>query len=205
MDHDGEFGSVQPCSTPCRTPRFAAQVVRCEAKRTTKLGSERPMQPGTSPMGSLERLSLQQLMTDAVVEMAVRMTAHMFGLPRATVAEIVAVELPMIAAMSEGNPELRRRLYVISLMRLPGRIEDFYARMMASPLVRQAVMDDYRATYGTMLDAVNRVAARQTGVTDGQARDVMAAALPAVTQWLGTSNHAGDETGFRQCLRDLHA
>lgn len=156
-------------------------------------------------MGSLERLSLQQLMTDAVVEMAVRMTAHMFGLPRATVAEIVAVELPMIAAMSEGNPELRRRLYVISLMRLPGRIEDFYARMMASPLVRQAVMDDYRATYGTMLDAVNRVAARQTGVTDGQARDVMAAALPAVTQWLGTSNRAGDEKGFRQCLRDLHA
>lgn len=144
-------------------------------------------------------------MAVASVEVAVQMTAHMFGLPRATVVEIVTVGLPMIAVMSEGNQELRQRLYVASRVRLPERIEDFYARMMASPTVRQSVMDDYRATYGAMLDAVNRMAARQAGTTDGQARDVIAAALPAVTQLLGTINRAGDEQSFCQCLRDLHA
>lgn len=203
MAHEGEFGLVQPCLTPRRTPCFAAQVVRCKAKRTTMLGSQRPVQPDTTPPGSPQRLTTQQLVAEATVDMAVRMTALMFGLPRATVTEIVAVGLPMIAVMSEGNPELRRRLYVASLGGLPERIEDFYARMMASPPLRQAVMDDYKATYGAMLDAVNRVAARQTGTTDGQARDVLAAALPAVTQVLGSINLTGDEQSFCQCLRAL--
>ena len=168
------------------------------------MGATPPVRQGESPVGSPQRLSAQQVMADAAVQMAVQMTALMFGLPDETVTEIVAVELPMIAAMSEGNLELRRRLYVASRARLPERIEDFYARMIASPPVRQAVMDDYKATYGAMLDAVNRLAARKAGTTDGQARDVMAATLPAVTQVLGTINVAGDEQGFCQRLRDLH-
>jgi hypothetical protein len=96
-------------------------------------------------------------MVDVGVEMAVQMTARMFGLPRATATEIVAVALPVIASMAEHNPALRWRLYVASLARPPERIEDLFARMLDSPFVRQAVMDDYKAT-------------------DGQARDVIAAA-----------------------------
>jgi hypothetical protein len=133
------------------------------------------------------------------------MTARMFGLPRATATEIVAVALPMIASMAENNPALRWRLNVASPARLPERIEDLYARMLASPLVRQAVMDDSKATYGAMLDTANRLAARPAGTTDGQASEVIAVALPAVTQLLGTINHAGGSSAYRQRLRDLHA
>jgi hypothetical protein len=204
MYHEGAFpGLIQPCLHPYWQPRFSARVVRCKAKRTTMLGSQNSAKPDTNPTGDPQRLSAQQLMADARVEMAVRMIAPMFGLSRATVFEIVAVGLPMIAAMSERNPELSQRLYVASRETLPERIEEFYTRMMASPPVRQAVMDDYKATYGAMLDAVNRAAARQAGTTDGQARDVMAAVLPAVTQVLGSINLAGDERGFSRCLRDL--
>jgi hypothetical protein len=150
-------------------------------------------------------ISTQQLMADVGVEMAVQMTARMFGLPRATATEIVAVALPMIASMAENNPALRWHLYVASPARLPERIEDLYARMLASPLVRQAVMDDSKTTYGAMLDTANGMAARQAGTTDGQAREVISAALPAVTQLLGTINHAGGSSAYRQRLRDLHA
>jgi len=45
-------------------------------------------------------------------------------------------------------------------------------------------MDDYKATYGGMLDLVNRAAARRAGVTNGQARDVIAAVLPALGRML---------------------
>lgn len=203
MDHEGEYGLVHPHLTSYLASGLAAQSVRCDAKRTTMPGSQRPVQPESSPTGSPRRLTVQELLADATVEMAVRMTALMFGLPGTTVTEIVAAELPMIAAMSVGNPELRRRLYVASVGSAPERLEDFYARMMASPPVRQAVMDDYKATYGAMLDAVNRVAARQAGTTDGQARDVLAAVLPAVTHVLGAINRAGDEQSFCQCLREL--
>lgn len=203
MDHDSEFETVPPCLARIGRP-LPAQIADCSAHRITLMGSQPPVRQGESPLESPERLSARQVMADAAVQMAVQMTALMFGLPDATVTEIVAVELPMIAAMSEGNLELRRRLYVASRARLPERIEDFYARMIASPPVRQAVMDDYKATYGAMLDAVNRLAARKAGTTDGQARDVMAATLPAVTQVLGTINVAGDEQGFCQRLRDLH-
>ena len=205
MDHDNEYDQVRPCLTPCQTPCFAGKAVGCAAQRSILLSVEDPAHPEPNPTESSQRLSTQQLMDEAVVAMAVEVTAHMFGLRRATVAEIVATGLPMIASMSEGNPDLRRRLYVSSVVRLPERIEDFYARIMASQYVRQAVMDDYRATYGAMLDAVNRMAARQAGTTDGQARDVIAAALPAVTQVLGNINRAGDEQSFCQRLRDLHA
>lgn len=203
MDHDGEFDAVRPCPTPCRTPCFAIQVFGHRPNRAALPDVSDPVHPGTSSSGASQQLSTQQLLAHAVVQMAVQMTARMFGLSRVTVIEIVAVGLPLIATMAEGNPELRQRLYVASLAGLPERTEDFYARMTASPPVRQAVMDDYKATYGAMLDVVNRAAGRRAGTTDGQAREVIAAALPAVTQLLGTINCAGDEQSFCRLLRDL--
>ena len=75
--------------------------------------------------------------------------------------------------------------------------------MAANPVVRQSAMDDYKATYGAMLDAANRAAARQAGTTDGQARDVMAAALPALNQALACANSDHSEHAFSQQLRDM--
>lgn len=151
------------------------------------------------------RLTTQQLMADAAVTVAVGRTAQMFGLSPATVTEIVSVGLPLIARTAEVNAEVRRRLYAASLAELPERLEDFYARMVASPPVRQAVMDDFRAVYGGMLDAVSRVAGRQAGATDGQAREVLAAILPAVVQVLGQANASRSAAGFAQQLQELCA
>ena len=42
----------------------------------------------------------------------------------------------------------------------PESLPDFYVRMSQDRVLRQAIMDDYRATYGSMLETVNRAAAR---------------------------------------------
>jgi len=110
-----------------------------------------------------------------------------------------------MAKMAETHPELLKRMYAASLASLPESVEDFYVRMTESRAVRQATMDDYKATYGTMLDTVNREAAKQAGTTDGQARDVLAAVLPAITQALGQSNRTGGKPGFVQRLKDLQS
>ncbi|MEZ4563371.1 MAG: hypothetical protein R2853_11590 [Thermomicrobiales bacterium] len=52
-------------------------------------------------------------------------------------------------------------------------------------------MDDYRATYGGMLDSANRAAGQHAGMTDGQAREVLATLLPAINQVLGRANTGG--------------
>jgi hypothetical protein len=147
--------------------------------------------------------SLQYVMMNQAVDGSLEMTAKMFGLPKETVVTIVQVGLPMIARMAETYPELRSRLHAMTLATLPEPMEDFYVHMTESRVLRQAIMDDYKATYGTMLDSVNRAAARQAGTTDGQARDVLAAVLPAVTLVLGQANTSGDAQSFAQRLKDL--
>jgi hypothetical protein len=153
---------------------------------------------------STRQMNVQQVMMDQEVDMALEMTAHMFGLPKKTVTTIVQVGLPMMAQMAETNPELLRRMYAAALIAMPEPIQDFYTRMAQNPEVRQSAMDDYKATYGAMLDAVNREAARQAGTTDGQARDVMAAMLPAVSQVLAQANAVETVQGFAQQLHRLY-
>jgi hypothetical protein len=148
---------------------------------------------------------LQHVLTDQAIDRALDLTATMFGLSKQSVSTIVQVGLPMMAKMAETNPGLLKRLYAASLATMPEPVDDFYVRMSESQAVRQATMDDYKATYGSMLDAVNRAAAKQAGTTDGQARDVIAAVLPAITQALGQSNGAGGTPGFLQQLKDLPA
>ena len=145
----------------------------------------------------------QQYMTDQTIERALAQTARMFGLPNETVATIVLVGLPLMARMAETNPELCKRLYAASLATMPEPVEEFYIRMFESRALRQAAMDDYKATYGTTLDAVNRAAARQADTTDGQARDVLAAMMPAITQVMGQANGAGGMQEFLQQLKTL--
>jgi hypothetical protein len=149
------------------------------------------------------QVSLHQIITDQMVDLALTRTAQMFGLPKETVTKIVQVGLPMMAQMAESNPELFKRMYSAALTMLPEPVQDFYERMAADPAIRQSTMDDYKATFGSMLDAANREAARQAGITDGQARDVIAAALPAVNQALARANAARSEQVFAQQLKDL--
>jgi hypothetical protein len=149
------------------------------------------------------QLSVHQVLTDQSVDMALTMTAQMFGLPKATVTQIVQVGLPLIAHMTRTNPELLQRLHAVALAPMPEPIRDFYVRMVENTAVRQAAMDDYKATFGTMLDVVNRDAARQAGTTDGQAREVTAAAMPAVSQVLIRFALGGDRAAFARMLRSM--
>jgi hypothetical protein len=149
------------------------------------------------------QLTVHQVLTDQSVDMALTLTAQMFGLSKATVTQIVQIGLPLIAYMTRTNPELLQRLHAVARAPMPEPIRDFYVRMAENTAVRQAAMDDYKATFGTMLDVVNRDAARQAGTTDGQARDVMAAAVPAVSQMLGRSALGDDRAAFARMLRSM--
>jgi hypothetical protein len=149
--------------------------------------------------------AVQQMIEDAKVDMSLAMTARMFGLSKETVTTIVQTGLPLMAKMAETNPELLKRMYAATLATMPEPLHDFYVRMVQNPAVRQATMDDYKATYGAMLDAVNREAARQAGITDGQARDVLAATLPALTMVLGQANAGGNRQTFADRLHTLYA
>jgi hypothetical protein len=106
--------------------------------------------------------------------------------------------------MAETNPELLKRMYAAAFAPIPEPIEDFYAHMVQSPVVRQSTMDDYKAIYGAMLEAVNREAGKRTGTTNGQARDIMAASLPAVNHFLAQHNADGSRQTFAQQLRALN-
>ena len=156
-------------------------------------------------MMSTTQATVEQVMTDQAVDLALTLTAQMFGLSKETVATIVQVGLPMMAEMAESNPELFKRMYASTLATMPEPVQDFYTRMAHNRAIRQSTMDDYKATFGAMLDGPNREAARQAGTTDGQARDVMAAILPAVNQVLAAANASGSEQGFAQQLKRLHA
>lgn len=160
--------------------------------------SERDIQMATTP------LSVQQVLMDQAVDTALSMTAQMFGLPKETVTKIVQVGLPLMAQLAEANSLLFQRLHAAAVAAMPEPIHDFYARMAADTDVRQSTMDDYKATFGAMFDSVNRNAGRQAGTTDGQAREVMAAMLPAVNQTLCGANNACDERGFALRLQGLH-
>jgi hypothetical protein len=154
---------------------------------------------------SASQLTAQQVIGDEAVDLALNLTAQMFGLPKDKVITIVGVGLPMMARMAESNPELFKRMYALSQATLPEPVQAFYERMLQNPAIRQSAMDDYKTTFGSMLDTVNREAARQAGVTDGQAREVLAAMLPAVSQRLAEPNSTGSESGFANQLRQLGA
>jgi len=136
------------------------------------------------------------------MDAALTLTARMFGLPRETVTGILQVSLPLLAQKAEVNPELFKRLYAATLATLPEPIDDFYTHMAENPALRQSTMDDYKATYGAMLEAVHRETGRQLGTTDGQARDVFAALLPAVHHTLARSTANPTADTFAQQLRD---
>ena len=134
---------------------------------------------------------------------SLELTARMFGLSQETVTTIVQVGVPMMARLAETNLELRRRMDAASLAMLPESLHDFYTHMLESTALRQATMDDYKATYGTILDAVNRTAAKEAGTTDGQARDVLAAVLPAFFHVLRKANASGSDQAVRERITVL--
>ena len=125
-----------------------------------------------------------RVLAEPEAELALTATARIFGLTIATVTLIIEVALPPMIKMAEANPELRKRMAAGGGALPPLPIADYYDLMATNLDVRQSAMDDYKATYGGMLDLVNRAAARRAGVTDGQARDVIAAVLPALGRML---------------------
>jgi hypothetical protein len=154
---------------------------------------------------SITQQSMQKVIEDQDVDLAISATGQMFGLPKATIVKILLVALPMMAKMAETNPELFKRMYSLSQATLPETVPAFYDRMVQNPAIRQSAMDDYKTTFGSMLDAVNREAARQVGATDGQAREVLAAMLPAISQCLAEPNPTGSQSGFAKQLRHIGA
>lgn len=132
------------------------------------------------------------------------LTAQMFSLPRDTIIVTAQAGLPALARLTEVNPLLLARLHASSRRPVPESLDRFYIRLAESPFVLQTLLDDHRATYGGMLDPVNRVAAQQAGITEGQAREVLAALLPAINTLLGKPG-ADDETDYARRLQDLGA
>jgi hypothetical protein len=124
--------------------------------------------------------NVARILAEPEAELALTATARIFGLSRATVTLIVKVALPLMIEMATANPDLSKRMDASGRALPPLPTADYYNLMETNLDVRQSAMDDYRATYGGMLDLVNRAAARRAGVTDGQAREVMAAVLPAL-------------------------
>ncbi|MFN8661521.1 MAG: hypothetical protein U0075_06485 [Thermomicrobiales bacterium] len=149
-------------------------------------------------------MSLRQLLADDSLKMAVLLTAQMFHLTRETVIVSMLTGLPEMSRLAEVNPLLLARLYAGSRHPLPESIERFYARLAESPRLRQALVDDYRATYGGMLDSVNRAAGQYAGITDGQAQGVLATLLPAINHKLGQAC-AGDAGEYARHLKALGA
>jgi hypothetical protein len=149
------------------------------------------------------RMTVREVVLDSVVERAIATTAQMFGLSQAAVATIVLVGLPMMAKQAAFNPELFKRMYAATRVTLPEPVLEYYVRMALNPSLRQSAVDDYKATYGTMLDAVHREAARQAGITDGQARVVMATILPALNQALVRAHSLDDQQSFARQLGTL--
>ena len=127
--------------------------------------------------------NVSRVLAEPEAELALTATARIFGLTRAKVTLILEVALPLMIKMAEDNPELRKRMAAGGALP-PLPIADYYDLMTTNLDVRQSAMDDYKATYGGMLDLVNRAAAKQAGVTDGQAREVIAAVLPALGRLL---------------------
>jgi hypothetical protein len=193
MEHDNQNAPPRPCSATCRNPCAAGL-------------SARPPAPAPEPLRVVTPIRAPQpgSFADDALRLAVLLTAQMFHLTRETVVVSVLVSLPEMARLAEVNPLLAARLYAGSLHPLPESIERFYTRLAESPSLRQVLMDDYRATYGGMLDSVHRVAGQRAGITDGQARELLATLLPAINHVLGRAN-TGGAGEYARHLKELGA
>lgn len=197
MEHDNQNAPARPCSASCRNPCLAGLAARASG----------PAQPPLRAVPLIQEplaVSPQQMLADDALKLAILLTAQMFHMAREPVMIAVLTGLPEIARLAAVNPLLLARLYAESRRPLPEPIERFYARLAESPALRQTLMDDYRATYGGMLDSANRAAGQHAGMTDGQAREVLATLLPAINQVLGRSN-AGGAGEYARRLGELGA
>ena len=161
MELDNQNAPPRPCSAACSKPCPAGLgIVALGLARRAQ--AEAALEPAL-PAHDLPPATPQQLLADDSVKLAVLLTAQMFGLPRQIVIATVITGLPVLARLAERNSLLLARLYAGSRQPMLTSIELFYARLAESPFLHQALLDDYRATYGGMLDAVNRAAGQYAG------------------------------------------
>ena len=107
------------------------------------------------------QLTSERLLDAIAAEGALASTASIFGLSEGTIVTLLQVELPLLARLTGTNPELLRRLFAVSSIPLPVSSRQFYSRMVENPAVRQSAIDDFRVTFGGMVDVATREAARR--------------------------------------------
>ena len=156
-------------------------------------------------MLTMAQKTLQQVMADPAVDTTLTMVATMIGVPRDTVAKIVASGLPMMADVAEGDPWVFKAMYAQSIKHVPEPTQAFYAKLGKNATARQAQAAEFETMYGAMTGTINRDAALHASATEAQATQVLAATMPAVVKALGKANTNSNEMGFGRQLRNLHA
>lgn len=199
MEHNSKNAPARPCSASCHKPyRTDLSNELPGPEETVSLRLSPPPTATTRPLSA----STQKLLADDSIKLAILLTAHMFSLSRESLIVTLRVGLPALSRLVDVNPLLLARMYAASRHKLPETIERYYSSLAESPFLRQTLLDDYRATYGGMLDTVNRLAGQQAGLTDGQAREALAAMLPAINQRLGQAN-TGGVGEYARLLREI--
>ncbi len=154
---------------------------------------------------AVDRGRLQQVMTDAAVDMSVKMTAQMLGISEDAVTRILQVGLPMMAKMADENPELLKKLFAHAMTTLPEPMQQFYSKLAEDPEAQQRLVDEFKTMVGPMMESLNRETARQAGTTETEAGTTLATTYPAVAQALVKDAPEQTEAGFAQRLKDLAA
>ena len=157
-------------------------------------------------------MTARQVALDPMVDRAITMTAQMFGLSPAAVATLVLVALPLMARLADADPELGKRMHAAMHGTLPEPVPDFYVRLALNPSLRQSVVDDYKATYGHMLDAVRaRRPARRGSPTAKRATSWRSSCRRSTTRWptppswTATTTHSTLPNSSRRCPRERRA
>ncbi len=201
MEQDNQNAPPRPCSA-CSNPCSAGLGILIQRPARREVEDLEGATESETPVRDLVPASPQQFLADDSLKLVILLTAQMFGLPRQIVMATVLTGLPEISHLAAHNPLLLARLYAGSRRPMQTSIERFYATLAESPYLQQALLDDYRATYGGMLDSASRAAGHSAGITDGQAQGVLATLLPAVNHILGQAS-AGDQNEYARCLMEL--
>ena len=156
-------------------------------------------------MMTMAQKSLQKVTTDSAVDTTLTLVAAMVGLPKETVTKIVEAGLPIMADVADGDLVVFKAMYAQSVKNLPQPTSAFYTKLGKNAKARQAMADEFESMYGPMTETITRDAAHRASATEEQARQVLAATMPALVKAVGTASTNGNELGFGRQLRNLNA
>jgi hypothetical protein len=125
-------------------------------------------------------------------DMALEMTAKLFGMDSSTVAKILQVGIPMQKKMIAENAELAKEMYAKSFAMLPEQMQEFYRNLLNDPKLAEVGKDEYETMFGTMATSINEAAAKEANVTPDEAASVFGAMMPAFEM---TAKEEAEEAG----------